>query len=172
MNNLYKKIMEEVEREGINIDPSVEYEEMSDRTFKFTDGDKIYHVVYTVSLTEEGKRVFDFKFRLMNNPKSPKSSDFKTDLQYQIALRKSQYGITGTGNSKKIFDKVISIMVKILNTERPEYISFQADEKNRQKLYTLLLRTILKKIKGYEYIDENPITGEMNGPGDFWLERN
>jgi len=170
-NDIVDEIYDQIKKEGINIDPDIDYEILAGSTFEFKDGNKIYHLEYTVSLTDNQKRIFDFKFKLMNNPKMPKRINFKTDQQFQIALKKSQIGITGTGNAKKIFDKVISVIVKIVYEKKPEYINFQADEENRQKLYKFLIKDVIKKIDGYKLINVNPLNNDKVVDGDFWLEK-
>jgi hypothetical protein len=168
-------LIELINKEGINIDPNIELNKVQGDTFEFKIKDKIYHVGYVKSIIPgPDESIFEFKFKLMNNPNSPKKSNFKDDIQYQIALQKSQIGITGTGDSKEVFDKVISIIVKVIKEKRPSYITFQADEKNRQKLYSLLIKQITSKIKNYKQINYNPSYNPIDNipleDGEFWLK--
>jgi hypothetical protein len=166
-----QKFLEMIEKEGIKIDPDIDYKKLAGSTYEFLQGNKIYHLEYTVSLDEKGKRIFEFKFKLMNNPKGPKRSDYKTGRQYKIAVQKSQVGITGTGDAKQVFDKVISVLIKILQSESPEYVTFQAQEENRQRLYLLLLKNAIQQIKNYKSLDKNPLTNNNVEDGEFWLEK-
>jgi len=166
MNNLLEYLNQWLE-EGIEIDPDINPEVVSGKTYKVTISGKVYHIEYVVGLTQSNEKIFEFKFKLMNNPKLPKKSDFKTDQQYQIALQKSQIGITGTGDAKKVFNAIVSVMVKIIKEELPEYITFQADEENRKKLYKLMVKDVLTKIGRYQPIDKHPVTDEMVGIGEF-----
>jgi hypothetical protein len=99
-------------------------------------------------------------------------NDFKTNSQYQIALQKSQLGITDTGDEKKVFDKVISIIIKIISDKKPNYITFQADEPNRQRLYKSIVKDVLSKINTYQQINHNPVTDQPIEDGEFCLKLN
>lgn len=169
-NKALDKLIETINTEGINIDTNVEFEKEGEK-FKFKVGDKIYNIEYTQSIIPyNNESVFEFKFKLLNNPKQPKRNDFKTDSQYQIALRKSQLGITGTGNAKKVFDSVISIIIKIISDKKPNYITFQADEPNRQRLYKSIVKDVSSKINTYQQINHNPVTNQPTENGEFWLK--
>ena len=170
------ELIELIQKEGIDIDQNVELSKVKGDTFEFKIKDKIYHVGYVVSTTPGSEdSIYEFKFKLMNNPKFPKKSNFTNDMQYQIAVQKSQIGITGTGDSKEVFNKVISIMIKIINAKRPDYITFQADESNRQRLYKMLIKHIVTKIKTYKQIDynpaNNPLDNESLQDGEYWLKK-
>ena len=103
-----------------------------------------YKLEINLSLFKDA-RIADVKFMLLNNPRSPKKSYFKTNQQYQIAVKKSQVGITGTGNPFKILTKVLSILNYYVNEEKIKYITFSADEENRQKLYGKILQKLIEK---------------------------
>ncbi len=171
-NKILDKLIESINGEGIHIDANVEFEKEGEK-FKFKVGDKIYNIEYTQSVIPiNNQSVFEFKFKLMNNPKHPKRHNFKTDYQYQISLQKSQLGITNTGDAKKVFDTVISIVIKIIEDKKPNYITFQANESNRQKLYKSIIKDVLSKIDIYQQVDYNPITNEQIQNGEFWLKLN
>lgn len=170
MNDLFE-YLEAWFQEGIEIDPDVDADIVSGKTYKITVSDKVYHIDYVVGLTQSKDRIFEFKFRLMNNPKLPKKSEFKTDQQYQIAVQKSQVGITGTGDAKKVFNAVVSVIVKIIREELPEYITFQADEDNRKRLYKFIINDVIKKIGGYISINKHPVNNVDIEDGEFWLKK-
>jgi len=170
MDDLLKELKKWI-KDGINIDPNINIERILGRIYEISVLGKIYNIEYVVSLTSNNERIFEFKFKLINNPKSPKRSNFKTDQQYKIALQKSQVGITGTGDAKKVFDSVVSVILKIIKKEQPEYITFQANEKNRQKLYKLIINDVIKKINGYRTINKHPITSDILESGEFWIKK-
>lgn len=117
-------------------------------------------------------RIADVKFMLLNNPKSPKKIHFKTDQQYQIALKKSQVGITGTGNPFRILTKVLSILNYYVKEENIKYVTFSADEENRQKLYGRILQKLIEKYKiPYKQLSFNPLNGESLNAEEFWIEK-
>jgi hypothetical protein len=118
-------------------------------------------------------KVAEIKFYLLNNPKMPKKSDFMNNIQYNIALKKSQLGITGTGNSFKVLKEVLSLLKYYIDTENIKYLTFTADEENRQKLYKSILQKLIKKYNiPYFEIFKNPLTGDEIGSEEFWLEKN
>lgn len=134
------------------------------------DGMK-YKLEINLSLYNNEK-IAEVKFLLLNNPKSPKLSNFKNDKQYQIALRKSQVGITGTGKPFKILSKVLSLLNYYTKEENIKYISFTADETNRQELYAKILQKLIDKAKiPYKKLDTNPLTGEELTSEEFWIEK-
>jgi hypothetical protein len=172
VTRLENELIDTINSEGINIDTNVEFEKEGEK-FKFKVGGKIYNIEYTQSITpSNNESVFEFKFKLLNNPKQPKRNDFKTDSQYQIALQKSQLCITDTVDAKKVFDKVISIIIKIISDKKPNYVTFQADEPNRQRLYKSIVKDVLSKINTYQQINHNPVTDQPTEDGEFWLKLN
>jgi len=51
----------------------------------------------------------------------------------------------------------------------PKYITFTADENNRQSLYNRLILVMGGYIKNYKKLDINPITNEKTNTEEFWL---
>lgn len=91
-NKTLSELIDTINSEGINIDANVEFEKEGEK-FTFKVGDKIYNIEYTQSIIPTNKEsVFEFKFKLMNNPKHPKRNNFKTDSQYQISSAKKPIG--------------------------------------------------------------------------------
>jgi hypothetical protein len=135
------------------------------------DGKK-YKLEINLSLFNNDK-IAEVKFYLLNNPKSPNKQHFKNDTQYQLALKKSQLGITGTGNPFKILTKVLSLLNYYIKDENDiKYLTFVADEENRQRLYKSILQKIIKKYNiPYKQCNKNPMTGDVLNPEEFWLEK-
>ena len=78
-NKTLSELIDTINSEGINIDANVEFEKEGEK-FTFKVGDKIYNIEYTQSIMPTNKEsVFEFKFKLMNNPKQPKRNNFKTN---------------------------------------------------------------------------------------------
>lgn len=163
------------------ITPDFDIEKINQHVYRFTIDDLVYQVEMTESLfvpwhpttlNKDKKKTIEIKFKLLNNPKLPKSSDFKDQYQYQIALKKSQVGITGTGNPLKVFKKVIGSIIKTIEEISPDYITFVADETNRQQLYNKLIGVIGKYINSqYVKIDASPLTGDKCGEEEFWMQK-
>ena len=159
--------------EGLKLDPNFSLEsDTNSRIFPFNINDHKYEVRADIKTTSDGKTIREFKFYLMNNPKSPMPKDFNNDIQYQIALKKSQVGITGTGNYFSVLTRVINIIAKYCENEKLNFITFTANEENRQGVY----RKILKKLSDihnlpYTELKYNPIDGSVLSDEEFWMER-
>jgi hypothetical protein len=65
-------------------------------------------------------------------------------------------GITGTGNSRKIFGTVIKIVKDYIRKSNPEIIAFSADnsEPSRVRLYKMLASQANKELPNYNFADE------------------
>jgi hypothetical protein len=152
--------------------PSSDYMKVNQHVYRFKVKDLLYQVEITESLLPTSEKMIEIKFKLLNNPSAPKRVDFKTDQQYQIALQKSQIGISGTGNPHGVFARVMGVLIESINSIQPDYITFTADEESRQNLYERMLKLMSKysSIK-YNKISINPLTGDKVGNEEFWLER-
>jgi hypothetical protein len=65
-------------------------------------------------------------------------------------------GLTGTGNSRKIFGTVIKIVKDYIRKSNPEIISFSANnsEPSRVRLYKMLASQSNKELPNYNFADE------------------
>jgi len=160
-NELEKFINEMCE----GLEPDYNIKKINTHKYEF----QIKQYIYDVEIIESivvltNKKIVSIKFKLMNGPNQPKRDDFQSDQQYQIALQKSQIGITGTGNSMGVFKKVLGSLIT-------DYITFSADEENRQGLYHKIIKTIQKYISlKYKQLDHNPVDKCELNKGEFWLE--
>ena len=171
-------LIKEIDEELV---PDFDVEKVNQYVYRFLVGDLTYQVEMTESfsilyhptiLNKDKKKIVEIKFKLLNNPKLPKLSDFKNNIQYQMALKKSQIGITGTGNPIKVFKKVIGSIINTIKEISPDYITFVADETNRQSLYEKLIEIVEKYIDTkYIRITTNPLNGEKLGTEEFWMEK-
>ena len=152
--------------------PSFDYEKENVHVYKFQVKGLLYRVELTESIFPNSKKLIEVKFKLMNNPKAPRRTDFQTDQQYQIALRKSQVGLTGTGNPNAVFARVMGVIIESVKSIQPDYITFTAEENKRRDFYQKLIRFMRKYILiTYNQIFINPLTGEQIGDEEFWLEK-
>lgn len=171
------KIIEECEIEkfieGLELDPNfVINTDKNIKIFPFEIGEKKYEVRADIKMTVDKKTIGEFKFYLMNNPKFPKAKDFQNDTQYQIASQKSRVGITGTGDNFSILTKVINIISKYSENNKLDYITFTADEENRQDLYKKILTRLVKKYNiPYKELTNNPLDGSSLSKEEFWMQR-
>jgi len=142
------------------------------KIFPFEVGNKKYEVRADMKITSDKKTIGEFKFYLINNPKFPKAKDFSNDIQYQIALQKSQVGITGTGDAFSILTKVINIISKYCENKKIDYITFTANEENRKELYRKILTRLIKKYNiPYIELTHNPLDGSLLSDEEFWMKR-
>ena len=155
-----------------NLDPDFNIKKITSHKYEFQIKQYIYNVDITESIViATNKKILTIKFKLMNGENQPKRDDFVTDQQYNIALQKSQIGITGTGNSTVVFKKVIGAIITALKDSKPNYITFSADEDNRRNLYGKIIKTIEKYIPvKYKQLDHNPVDNCDLNEGEFWLE--
>ena len=174
-----KSLFESIEDkflEGLTIDdPSPEdinnIKTLGGKNIPFQIGNMKYKLEINLSLFKDEK-IADIKFLLLNNPKTPKKDYFRNDQQYQIAFRKSQVGITDTGNPFKVLSKVLLLLNYYLKEENIRYICFTADEENRQRLYQRILGTMLLKYKiPYKQILKSPLNGKSLNSEEFWIEK-
>lgn len=163
------KFLEALNIDYISPDDINNVKNLGGKNIPFEVGSMKYRLEINLSLFKNEK-IAEVKFLLLNNPNFPKRVNFKTDLQYQIALKKSQVGITGTGNPFKILTKVLSILNYYVKGENIKYISFTADEENRQQLYKRILEKLINKYKiPYKQLSTNPLTGETLNSEEFWI---
>ena len=165
LNTFIKELEEDLE-------PDFNIEKINSHKYRFTIKNLIYHVEITESVVlQTNKRILEIKFKLMNTPNAPKRSNFQTDQQYNIALQKSQVGITGTGNVRPVLKKVIGAIIGALREFNPNYVTFTADEESRKSLYGKMIDIVQKYIPfQYKRLDRNPLTSEELEKGEFWLE--
>lgn len=87
------------------------------------------------------------------------SSLWGDDIRVAFAARgqgdEHKTGITGTGNSRKIFGTVIKIVKDYINKANPEIISFSANnsEPSRVRLYKMLASQADKELPNYKFTD-------------------
>lgn len=160
----------EFELTELDLSDTSDFADSSEGTKFEVDGKK-YYCEFIISKTEDGKSVLEYKFYLLNGRKVNRDN-FKTDAQYQIALRKSQVGITGTGRPFKVIGNAVGALMRYVKKYNPDYITFTADEANRQRLYATIFRKYGKEIGNYEMTNFNPITKEEKGDEEFWLVKN
>jgi len=156
-----------------NIQPDFDVEKINSHKYRFTIKNLKYEVDIIESLhLSSNKKIVEIKFKLMNNPNAPKRDQFDTQQQYDIALKKSQIGITGTGSPQKVFGKVVGTIINSIKEIEPDYITFITDEKKKQRIYFKLLKLFDKYVSiKYKQIDTNPLTKEKTEPEEFWLEK-
>lgn len=150
----------------------IKIDDESSKIFGFEISELKYEVRFDIQLTKNNEKIAEVKFYLLNNPKKPKRKDFNTDNQFDIAMKKSQVGITNTGHYFSVLSYVVNIIKMYCEKHKVDYITFTADEKNRQQLYMRVLKKVIDKYKlPYFQIFKNPINGEELNDEEFWLKR-
>ena len=154
------------------LEPDFDIEKVHQDVYRFRVKNLLYQVDITISVMSNEKKMIEIKFRLLNNPGKPHRNSFQSDQQYQVALRKSEVGVTGTGNPLSVFKKVFGAVITSIKDIQPDYIVFSADENNRQGLYNKFIEILSPYIPfKYKKIEINPLTGDRLGEEEFWLEK-
>lgn len=75
-----------------------------------------------------------------------------TNISFMMARegQKDDTGLTGSGNSFKVFAQVSQIILEYIGQDRPERFDFQGDGASRIKLYDKLSNLLVKKFPQYE----------------------
>jgi len=151
--------------EDINIDPNIEVKtprmEAWTELYDVNVNDKEYELSLTTMLLQSKKSIIELNFRLKNYKQ----------LKGQDSNRGIETGITGTGDAKDVFDKIVSTAVVLIKRKQPDYITFQAGEQKRQRLYKLMVKQILRKVSGYKVSNISPYTNDNYDESEFWLEK-
>ena len=164
--NKFDEFMKKLETEGIEIDPNVDItptiSSLGKDGYNFDIGEMKYELTYETFVFQNKKTFAEINFKLKNLKQLKnlqKSDDFL------------ETGITGTGSPFKVLSAVVSRVVKIVKNKLPDYITFQARETKRQKLYVLMIKYLLKTINLYKPIDISPLTNDKFDESEFWLEK-
>jgi hypothetical protein len=113
-------------------------------------------------MLENNKIFSEINFRLKN---------LKKIKNLQKSNSQLETGITQTGDSLKVFSKIVSTVLKLVKQKLPDYITFQARENDKQKLYNHIIKRINKYITEYKQINISPLTNEKIESDEFWLEK-
>jgi len=153
--------------ESLEIDRNIEIvkseiQPIGDELYDVNVKDKEYELSVKKFLLSNKKIFVEINFRLKN---------YKQLKQTGASNYGVETGITNTGDSKLVFDKIVSTIVVWIDKNNPEYITFQARERRRQSLYKLIIKQALRKIGKYKLIDISPITGDKYDESEFWLEK-
>jgi len=139
--------------------------------FQFDVDEMKYMLQISLSLYQY-RKMADFEFMLLNSPKFPNKSNFENNEQYEIELKKSMFGITGTGNPFRVLSKVGSLMYHYTKEKDIKYVSLTVNEENRQLLYKKLLQRAIRKVNApYKFLTMHPITGFKLDSSEFWMEK-
>jgi hypothetical protein len=153
-------------------DKNIQIDDESSKIFNFEISGLKYEVRFDIQLTKNNKKLAEIKFYLLNNPKKPDRKNFSNDTQYNIAVKKSQVGITNTGYSLSVFSHVVSIIISYCKKHNIDYITFTAEENGRKKLYVSIIKKVLSKYQiPYKQIFTNPLDGSAVNSEEFWLEK-
>ena len=137
----------------------------------FSVDDIKYKCEFQYGILEDKKTVLTFKFYLIDGPNKPDRKNFATDVQYSIACKRWGIGIVGVKHPLIALKNALTLLVKAIRSKKPDYVSFTANEDNRQRLYKKFFERYGYLIKEYEMSKTDPITGELLGDEEFWLIR-
>jgi len=116
-----------------------------------TDYSKVSPYVYAFTVDKINYTV-DFREEIL--PKEAREKLNRTANGIEIAFsiqtndehgKDFKFGITNTGNSITVFATVVTIIEEFIQTEKPEFFFFAAEEPSRRKLYDRLSKVLIRK---------------------------
>ena len=146
----------------LNIPIKQSIKSLGKESYDVNVNNKEYELTYESFMLENNKIFSEINFRLKN---------LKQIKNLQKSNSQLETGITQTGDSLKVFSKIVSAVLKLVKQKLPDYITFQARENDRQKLYNHIIKRINKYIPEYKQIDISPLTNEKIESDEFWLEK-
>ena len=84
-----------------------------------------------------------------------------TNISFMVERdgQQSDTGLTGSGDSFKVFGQVCNIILKYLGDKKPEVFDFQADGSSRIRLYDKLSDQLTKRLPQYSMSTKTLVTG-------------
>ena len=118
---------------------------------------------YAIETNTENKWIAKFwdpkelvPVRFVAIPTHGKGSD-----QWNVGFaRGRETSATGQGNAYKIFSTVIAVFKKFLQDQQPAFVTFTADEVNRQSLYKKMIAQMANEV-GYALADDYDTGSEI-----------
>ncbi len=142
-----------------------------EKSTEFSFDDCKYKCEFRMSMTENNKTILEFKFFLTDGPNKPNPKNFSSEQQYKVALSRWSIGIVGVKHPLKALQNALSSLKNAINSKKTDFVSFTANEENRQRLYRKFFERYNHLIPNYEICSKNPITGDDLSSEEFWLER-
>lgn len=136
----------------------------------------IKYRMYIIDRKNNNKIIYKIYFVNLTHSSAINRSNYSTDKEFEDAFDNAKMGITGTGNSLKVLSSVYNQMGQYIGENKPDYITFDAHEHNRNSLYKRLSDRFLKdlvthKNLKYREIDIDPITNSNKNSTSFWFEK-
>lgn len=124
-------------------------------------------VIVETELDNESK-IASVVFKNMTAMKSVTRNDGESMDSYNSRIQNNKFGITNTGNSMRVFSKVINIFIAYLEKYKPSFIQYFAEEDNRKRLYNKLLDRVKSKAS-IKFIPQSldPISGNSTQSSEF-----
>jgi len=148
-----------------------EIEPHDEKNISFDIGDIKYECEFKLSYTFDKKTILEFKFVAVDGSNKPKRTNFDSDEQYKIASKRWGIGILGVNHPLKALKNALSMLRNYVISKKPNYITFTANEENRQRLYIKIFKRYGHLIPSYKMCDKNPLDGSPLSDKEFWLER-
>ena len=89
--------------------------------------------------------ILEISFRNLTAIEKLKSKKNSSVDDFYSELDRAKFGLTKTGNSFVVFNKIYNVVVKYIESKKPTYIKYEAVEDNRKKLYSTLLKKAEKE---------------------------
>ena len=143
------------------------------KEIEFSVDDFKYRCEFVLGPSEKNpdEKVLEFKFAAVDGPSKPKRDQYQSNVQHAVAVKKWGLGILGVKHPLKALKQALQTLLRYVRSYKPKYISFTADEPNRQSLYKKFFERYGHFISEYRMCDKNPETGEPLDAKEFWLEK-
>jgi hypothetical protein len=145
--------------------------EPTDATFSVDEYEYRCEFVLGPSAKNSNDRVLEFKFVVADGPNKPARDHFQTDVQHAVVVKKWGIGIIGVKHPLTALKRALQSLLRYVRSYKPKYVSFSAEEPNRQRLYKKFYEYYGHLLPQYRMCNKNPETDEPLDQTEFWLER-
>ena len=123
--------------------------------------------------TLDGKLVLNIEFKLLTLPNIDNIlKHFDNDTQRKAYIQKFQMSMTKTGNAQEVLRTVAAGIIKYINKQVPDYVTYTAENDSRHNLYRKMFQIIMKKVgANFEEITASPFGYDLTDTNEFWYRR-
>lgn len=150
MKSNLKDIVYELLKEELTIDKSVDHlskikpSKKRSEIYEFEVNSFKYEVEFITKQLERGD-VLSVSFKNLTAIDSLKKKKFSSAEEMSLSINNAKYGLTKTGNPLKVFREIYNVVGKYLLDRNPTFITYEAVEENRKRLYHRLIKSVQKE---------------------------
>ena len=146
------------------IDRSSKFQKTTQEVTKYNfDVSGIKYVIdFTKRETENNESILDVTFKNLTAIEKLKNKKRDSIEQVYSDLDRAKYGLTNTGKSILVFNEIYNAVINYIEKFKPTFLTFEAVEDNRKKLYVTLLKRAEKQTSlKFEKINFDPETKDV-----------